>query len=255
LAVFMGKAKPLSIFPLFLHDLANDLEPYSVELPMQRHISDAVMARVIVVPGLAVRAYVELPVRYLRDNGHDAKLLWPPAWRGVDQDVERYGRKLAADIDRDGAPVDVLIGLSAGTQAATVAASMTGLVRRLVLVSPTIDPAYRCMIKQALVFVRGDPHDKAAWFTHVPDWSRAGLLRIVRGFASAIALRIEDILPQVRADVTIIHTEYDPLTSHAYASQLAEAAGARLVLMPGVSHSWPQADSARFLRFVDELVS
>ena len=212
------------------------------------------MARVLVVPGLAVHGYVELPVQHLRDNGHDARLLWPPTWRGVEQDLERYGRKLAADIDRDGAPVDVLIGLSIGTQAATVAASMTELVRRLVLVSPTIDPAYRSMIKQALVFVRGDSHDKDGALSHLPDWSRAGIRRILRGFASAIALHIEDILPQVGADVTIIHTEYDPLTTHAYASRLAETAAAKLVLMPGVSHSWPKADSARFLRFVDELL-
>jgi pimeloyl-ACP methyl ester carboxylesterase len=214
------------------------------------------MARVIVVPGLAVHAYAELPVRHLSDNGHAATLLDPPGWRGVDHDLERYGRKLAADIDHDGVPVDVLIGLSVGTQAATVAASLTSLVRHLVLVSPTIDPAYRSMIKQAAVFLlRGDPHDKAAFLSQVPDWSRAGIRRIFRGFASAIALPIEDVLSQVRADVTIIHTEYDLLTTHAYAAWLAEANGAQLVLLPGVSHSWPKADSARFLRFIDELGS
>src|SRR6187397_1344793 len=58
-----------------------------------------VMARVVVVPGLAVHAYAELPVRHLSDNGHAAKLLDPPGWRGVDHDLERYGRNLAADID------------------------------------------------------------------------------------------------------------------------------------------------------------
>jgi pimeloyl-ACP methyl ester carboxylesterase len=159
------------------------------------------------------------------------------------------------DIDRAGTPVAVLIGLSVGTQAAAVAASLTDLVKRLVLVSPTIDPAYRSMIKQSLVFVRGDPHDNAGYLSHVPDWSRAGVIRIFRGFASAIALHLEDILPKVPAAVTIIHTEYDPLTTHSYASSLAEINSARLVLVPGVSHSWPKADSARFLRFVDELVS
>ena len=211
-------------------------------------------SRVIVVPGLAVHAYAEPPVRHLRDNGYDAKLLSPPAWRGMDHDLERYGRNLAADIDRAGTPVAVLIGLSVGTQAAAVAASLTDLVERLVLVSPTIDPAYRSMIKQALVFVRGDPHDKAGYLSHAPDWSRAGVIRIFRGFASAIALHLEDILPKVQAAVTIIHTEYDPLTTHSYASSLAEINSARLVLIPGVSHSWPKADSARFLRFIDELV-
>jgi pimeloyl-ACP methyl ester carboxylesterase len=82
----------------------------------------------------------------------DARLLQPPAWRGVEHDLERYVRNLAADIDRAGAPVDVLIGLSAGTQAAAVTASGTDLVQRLVLVSPTIDPAYRSMIKQSKIF-------------------------------------------------------------------------------------------------------
>jgi hypothetical protein len=45
-------------------------------------------ARMIVVPGLAVHAYVELPVQHLRDNGYDARLLQPPAWRGVEHDLE-----------------------------------------------------------------------------------------------------------------------------------------------------------------------
>jgi hypothetical protein len=161
------------------------------------------MTRVIAVPGLAVRAYVAPPVQHLRSHGYDATLLQPPAWRGVDQDLELYGRHLAADIDNDGAPVDVLIGLSAGSQAATVAASLTSLVSRLVLVSPTVDPAYRSMIKQLYVFVRGDPHDNSAFYQHVPDWARAGIPRIFRGFASAIALHLEDILPRVTADITI----------------------------------------------------
>lgn len=206
--------------------------------------------------GLAVHAYAELPVRHLRDNGHDAELLEPPAWRGVDHDLELYGQKLAADIDHDGAPVDVLIGLSVGTQAAAVAASLTSLVRRLVLVSPTIDPAHRSMIKQAAVFfLRGDPHDKPAFFNQLPDWSRAGVRRIFRGLASSLALPIENILPRVGAEVTIVHNEHDLLTSHGYASWLAEINDAKLILMPGVGHSWPKVDSARFLRFIDALVS
>jgi pimeloyl-ACP methyl ester carboxylesterase len=212
-------------------------------------------ARVIVVPGLAVHAYAEPPVRHLRDNGYQAKLLSPPTWRGIDHDLERYGRNLAADIDRDGVPVDALIGLSVGTQAAAVAASLTNLVKRLVLISPTIDPAHRSVIKQSLVFVRGDPHDKAGHLSHLPDWYRAGVVRIFRGFTSAIRLHLEEILPRVGGAVTIVHTEFDPLTTHSYASSLAQQNGARLVLIPGVSHSWPKDDSARFLRFVDELVS
>jgi hypothetical protein len=205
------------------------------------------MARVIAVPGLAVRAYVAPPVQHLRNHGYDATLLQPPAWRGVDQDLALYGRRLAADIDNDGAPVDVLIGLSAGSQAAAVAASLTSLVSRLVLVSPTVDPAYRSMIKQLYVFVRGDPHDNSAFYHHVPDWSRAGIPRIFRGFASAIALHLEDIMPRVRADITIIHTEYDPLTTHAYAAQLAEM-GKVFDQLPRAEQPWSPLSVEEALR-------
>ena len=45
------------------------------------------LARVIVVPRLAVHKYAEPPVRHLRDNGYDARLLSPPAWRGIDHDL------------------------------------------------------------------------------------------------------------------------------------------------------------------------
>jgi hypothetical protein len=53
------------------------------------------MARVIVVPGLAVHAYAELPVQHLRDNGYDARLLQPPAWRGVEAPFDRLRAQTA----------------------------------------------------------------------------------------------------------------------------------------------------------------
>ena len=212
------------------------------------------MTRVLVVPGLAVRTYVERSVAHLRQGGYDARLLPAPGWRGVEDDVERYGRALGADIDRAGAPVSVLVGLSIGTQAAAVAAASTPLVERLVLVSPTIDPQYRTPLKQFVVFVKGNPHERFRAVRQMPDWSRAGPVRIIRCFRSAIALPLEDVLPRVSAEVTIIHTEYDPLTSHAYAAFLAAGNRARLVLIPGASHSWPKDDPPGFLQFMDGLV-
>src|SRR5205823_14713028 len=104
-------------------------------------------------------------------------LLPAPGWRGVEDDVERYGRALGADIDRAGAPVSVLVGLSIGTQAAAVAAASTSLVERLVLVSPTIDPQYRTPLKQFVVFAKGNPHERFRTVRQVPDWSRAGPVR------------------------------------------------------------------------------
>ena len=65
-------------------------------------------------------------------------------------DLAAYGRELGAEISAAGKPVDVLIGLSAGTQAAAVAAAATPLVRRLVLVSPTVDPESRGTVVKML---------------------------------------------------------------------------------------------------------
>jgi pimeloyl-ACP methyl ester carboxylesterase len=212
------------------------------------------MTRILVVPGLAVRTYVERPVAHLRQGGFDARLLPAPAWRGVEDDVERYGQALGADIDRAGVPVSVLVGLSIGTQAAAVAAASTPLVEHLVLVSPTIDPAYRTPLKQFAVFAKGNPHERFRTLRQLPDWSRAGPVRILRCFRSAIEMPLEDVLPRVSAEMAIIHVEYDPLTSHAYAASLAADNRAQLVLMPGASHSWPRDDPAGFLRFIDGLV-
>jgi pimeloyl-ACP methyl ester carboxylesterase len=209
------------------------------------------MTRVLVVPGLAVRTYLERSVAHLRQGGYDARLLPAPGWRGVEDDVERYGRALGADVDRAGSPVSVLVGLSIGTQAAAVAAASTPLIKRLVLISSTIDPQYRTPLKQFVVFAKGNPHERFRTVRQMPDWSRAGPVRIIRCFRSAIALPLEDVLPQVSAEITIIHTEYDPLTSHAYAASLAADNGAQLVLMPGASHSWPKDDPPGFLQFMD----
>jgi pimeloyl-ACP methyl ester carboxylesterase len=121
-------------------------------------------------------------------------------------------------------------------------------------VSPTVDPQYRTPLKQFVVFAKGNPHERFRTVRQVPDWSRAGPVRIIRCFRSAIALPLEDVLPQVSAEITIIHTEYDPLTSHAYAASLAADNGAQLVLMPGASHSWPKDDPPGFLQFMDGLV-
>ena len=117
----------------------------------------------------------------------------------------------------------MLVGLSAGTQAAAVAATLTTLVDQLLLVSPTIDPSQRTMPRQLASWVKGDPHESGAFSRHLSDWARAGVARILRGFRSAIESPLEDVLPQVRAGPTIVHAEYDPLTSYDFASRLVSA--------------------------------
>jgi pimeloyl-ACP methyl ester carboxylesterase len=210
-------------------------------------------SRVIVVPGLAVHEYAVGPVDDLRAAGYEAELLAAPAWHGVPDDVVGYGNRLAERLEREGRPVTVLVGLSAGTQAAAIAASRTSRVEQLLLVSPTIDPDKRTMHQQILVWVKGDREESGTFFGHIPDWARAGIPRILRGFASAVRLPLEEVLPQVSARLTVVHGEYDPLTSYHFAALLAGENRGRLFVAPGRSHSWPTDDGPGFLRLIDEL--
>ncbi|HWJ52578.1 MAG TPA: alpha/beta fold hydrolase [Propionibacteriaceae bacterium] len=212
--------------------------------------------KIVVVPGLAVRRYAAAPVERLRQAGYEVDLRPGLAWRGVPVDVAAYGRQLGADIVAAGEPVDVLVGLSAGTQAAAVAAAVTPLVRRLVLVSPTFDPDRRSTGKMLASYLKPNPNENVPLFSEqLPDWSKAGLRRILRGFRSAVGLGLEDILGEVTAQLTIVHADYDQLTSYAFAAQLSADFDGRLLVAPSGSHSWPTKDPEGFLRLVNELVA
>jgi pimeloyl-ACP methyl ester carboxylesterase len=212
--------------------------------------------KIIVVPGLAVRRYAEAPAERLRQAGYEVDLRPALAWRGVPVDLAAYGGELGAEISAAGKSVDVLVGLSAGSQAAAAAAAATPLVQRLVLVSPTIDPESRTVVKMLVRYLKPNPNENTALFSEqLPDWSKAGPRRILHGFQSAIELPLEDILGQVAAELTIVHADYDQLTSYAFAAQLVADFGGRLLVAPSGTHSWPTKDPEGFLRLIDELLA
>lgn len=213
--------------------------------------------RIVIVPGLAVRSYASDAADAVSDAGYDVSLLRAPAWRGAPTDLEAYGRLLAADLDRRDEQVDVLVGLSVGSQAAAVAAASTARVRRLLLVSPTVDPQLRTLPRLIEVWWRGNQgHGEPGFLEQVPDWSRAGLPRILAGFASTLrAQPLEHVLPRVSADITVIHTEHDDLGTAAWAEQLATLSRGRYLWRPNAPHSWPVADGAGFVSVIDRLLA
>jgi pimeloyl-ACP methyl ester carboxylesterase len=215
------------------------------------------VSSVLVVPGLAVQGYAAVAVGALRAAGFDAELLDPPSWRGVPADLELYGRQLGERLRDEGRPVAVLIGLSVGTQAAAVAAALAGdRVAHLLLVSPTVEPAKRSRRRLLAAWLKGEDHPDSPPVTQqIRDWRHAGAPRILRGFTSAVRVRLEDVLPEVTAEISIVHAEADQLTSHSYAASLAERSGARLLLVPDAPHSWPIGDADRFVTLVSELAA
>ncbi len=212
--------------------------------------------RVLVVPGLAVRSYARPAALALRAAGVDVALLRPPAWAGAPADLERYGALLARAIDRRGIDVDLLVGLSVGTQAAAVASARTHRIRRLLLVSPTVDPAKRTWRRLVGAWLGGDGADDApSTLSQIPDWAHAGIPRIALGMRSALRLPLELVLPSVPAAVTVVHAEHDSLGSRDWAARVASAGAGPLVDLPGAPHSWPVEDAAGFVRMVKELIA
>lgn len=216
---------------------------------------DPLVARVVIVPGLAVRSYAVPAAHALAAHGHEVDLRPAPAWRGQPTDLRRYGLELAGELERSGRRVDLLVGLSVGTQAAAVAATRLS-VGQLLLISPTVDPARRTRRRLLAAWQHGEDHpDAPSLRQRLPDWLRAGPRRIYQGFVSAIDVHLEDVLGDVSAPVTVVHAECDTLSDHSYAVSLSDGPRRRFLVMTGAPHSWPIGDHDRWISLVDELLA
>jgi pimeloyl-ACP methyl ester carboxylesterase len=208
--------------------------------------------RVVVVPGLAVRRYLEPTEAALSRRGYRVQMPAAPGAPEGECDLRRYGETLAVDLRRDGEPV--VVGLSVGCQAAAVAAA-SARVRHLVLVSPTVDPQARSGPALARAWLRATTTESSRLgLEQVPDWRRAGVRRLRQVLRSALKVHLERVLPDVDAPVTVVHAEQDSITSHSYAAMLAAAPGRQLVVVPGATHSWPYADEERFADFLGTIL-
>jgi pimeloyl-ACP methyl ester carboxylesterase len=213
------------------------------------------VSRVLIVPGAAVRGYVEPAAEAVRGHGVDVELL-PAPGLGASADLRRYG-ELLADRLRAGPPVDLLVGLSVGGQAAAVAAAGAGgRVAHLVLVSPTVDPAVRTVPGLLARWLAAGRHEPARLLLdQAPDWRRAGARSLARVVRSALAVRIEDEVLGAADRLTVVHAEHDAITSHSYAAALAAAHSGRLLVVPAAVHSWPYRDADRFGDTLAELLA
>jgi hypothetical protein len=233
------------------------------------------VARVLMVPGAAVRSYARPAVEELWRRGLDAELLAAPGEPGQPAHLDEYGQVLAERISA-GEPVDLLIGLSVGAQVVAVAAAVSSMasvqegpapatplrttvappaIRGLMLVSPTVDPESRTGASLVARWLAGGRRERAGLLREqAPDWRRAGVRRVVAVVRSALTVEIEQILPAVSVPITVVHAAGDVITSHAYAPGLAADNGARLVVVPNATHSWPYRDEARFADLVEKVL-
>jgi pimeloyl-ACP methyl ester carboxylesterase len=195
---------------------------------------------------------VEPVAETLSGRGDATRLLDAPGQPGAPADLREYGARLGADL-ADGDPVDLLVGLSVGTQAAAVAAVAAGpgRVGHLLLVGPTVDPERRTLGRFLAAWARaGTREDSSLLPRQAPDWRQAGIRQLIGVVRSALSVRLEQVLADVPCPITVVHAERDVVTSHGYAAGLATVFGQQLVVIPGATHSWPYADGPGFADLV-----
>jgi pimeloyl-ACP methyl ester carboxylesterase len=198
----------------------------------------------VIVPGLAVARYLLPTVRCVRAAGFRCDLVRLPT-RGPALGVPEYAA-LVADQLR-GREV-VLVGHSSGTQVAAMAAREVP-VRRLVLGSPTVDPAYRTVprvVSRWLVDGTREPASLAR--QEFPEWGKAGPRRIAVLLRSMLRHPLEDLLTAVTCPVTLVRGGRDPICRDAWVEKLAW--GHELVTVPGQPHAFPYQDPVGFTRIV-----
>ena len=133
-----------------------------------------------------------------------------------------------------------LVGHSFGCQVAvTLAVDRPDLVDAVVLVGPTVDPAARSVVRQALRWAYDTVHeDKRQAIILAADLRDAGLRRVLGTLALSVADRIETKLPLLQVPALLVRGERDRLVPQRW---LTEAAGlvadATTAVIAGAAHN------------------
>ncbi|MEO8261456.1 MAG: hypothetical protein ABI566_02705 [Pseudolysinimonas sp.] len=211
--------------------------------------------RIFIVPGMAVREYARPAAEAVMARGHQVELLKAPSWRGVPVGLDAYGYRIAEELERKGTDVDLLIGLSVGTQVVAAAATRTARVKTVMLISPTFDPKIRSMRgTMSRWFERGEGDDQSDWGRQLRDWTHTDPVRIGVALRSALKSSLEDVLPHVQSKLITVHAQHDRMSRPELVESLAVENEGRYHHQPGGKHSWPVEDVETFADFVDEVI-
>jgi len=164
-------------------------------------------------------------------------------------DVAGLADALAAWMRAAGLGGAALVGNSMGCQVIVeLALRHPGLVEKMVLQGPTMDPGARSAPRQIwrlLVDMTREPPSL------IPieglDLLRAGVVRSWRTFRHALRDPIEQKLPGVRVPALVVHASRDRISPHSWAEEVARLLpDGRLVVLPGSAHAANYSAPAEF---------
>jgi len=173
--------------------------------------------------------------------------------------VVELAEALASWMRATGLRSATVVGNSYGCQIAVeLAARRPRLVERLVLIGPSIDPAYRTRRQQIVRLLLDAVREPLSLIgVAIADYLRCGPRVMLKSLRDALAHPLETRLSLVVAPALVMRGVRDPMVSAAWAERVAsELPGGRLALVPGVAHaahySAPRSVARTIRRFVDE---
>lgn len=155
-------------------------------------------------------------------------------------DVAGLADALAAWMRAVGLRRAVLVGNSMGCQVITwLVLRHPGLVEKVVLQGPVMDPRARSMPRQVGRFLFDTLREPPALIAiEGLDLLRAGAGRSLRTFRHALEDPIEERLPRVRVPALVVHGSRDRISPRRWAEEVARLLpDGRLVDLPGAPHA------------------
>lgn len=213
---------------------------------------------IVMIHGLVVSGDYFRPVADLLDSRYT---IYVP-------DLPGYGRSrsdrlwtfpslvthIASWLDAHGLSDVILVGNSLGSQAATLLATLRpDLVRSMILIGPTLDPAVRNRIHVVLRGAMDIPREKhSIWTLWVPDLFRAGLRRaflmLGQMFEDDQLARLGD----VRQPALVIVGECDPIAPPAWGREMASRMPCgEAVTVPEAAHALNYSNAPELVAAID----
>lgn len=154
-------------------------------------------------------------------------------------DVLALADALAAWIEaRAVAPTPVLAHSFGCQVLAALLCHRSSLVKKAILVGPTVDPAGRTALRQAWRLTRDAPEMIRLAPVLLRDLYGAGLRRFLLTYRHMLHDRIEERLPRARVPTLVVRGERDPVASQRWAEEAASLLPAgRLAVLPGAWHA------------------
>lgn len=201
--------------------------------------------RIVLVHGLAVSHRYLMPVAALLARRHPVAVPDLPGFGLSGDPGEALGTAALADalggwLRATGTGPAVLLGNSYGCQVIVELVSREpAAAEALVLTGPTVDPAARSAVRQALRWLRDVPHeDPRQAGVILRDVRDAGPRRVLATLRHAVRDRIETKLPGIAVPTLVTRGGVEPIVPDRWAAEaVALLPRGELAVLPGAPHN------------------